>query len=94
MTTREWDPVLGLVVVEHMAFDGTAPVEPGADAPTMERRSAAEIERLRTTNNEREWNAACDDVKRARGGAYPHDWFAKVIAGSIGAEAQARWGRR
>ena len=81
------------MVVERMAFGGTGPVAPGGDAPTMERLSAGEIARLNATKSEREWNAVCDDVKRARGGAYPHDWFVQVIAGSVGREAQARWGR-
>lgn len=39
----------------------------------------SELARLKATKSEDEWNAACDAVKDARGGQYPHDWYQKVL---------------
>lgn len=38
----------------------------------------AELNSLKATKNEREWNAACDAIKKARNGSYPDDWWPKV----------------
>lgn len=35
------------------------------------------LEALRKTQSETEWNAVCDEVKKANGG-YPGFWFEKV----------------
>ena len=34
-----------------------------------------EITALESCKSETEWNAACDKIKSARGGAYPADWW-------------------
>lgn len=49
-----------------------------------------ELQLLETVNTEDEWNDACDKVKKARGGKYPPDWYARVIAGGV----IARFGQR
>jgi hypothetical protein len=38
-----------------------------------------EIATLEACKTEDEWNAACDAVKRARGGSYPDDWWSKMM---------------
>ena len=34
-----------------------------------------EIDRLKACKSAEQWDAACDAVKRARGGQYPPDWW-------------------
>lgn len=50
-----------------------------------------ELQELELTTNADEWNAACDKIKAARGGQYPPDWYAKVLASGLMAEAQDSW---
>jgi hypothetical protein len=50
-------------------------------------------ERFNTATTEDEWNAACDDIKAARGGQYPPDWYSVVIRGGILDRAQVRFTR-
>lgn len=50
-----------------------------------------EESKLVASKNEDEWNAICDEVKAARGGKYPPDWFARVMMSGLGARAQERW---
>lgn len=44
----------------------------------------AEMEKLEACKTEAEWDATCDEIKRARGGDYPPDWFAKVVLAGLG----------
>ena len=57
----------------------------------MEHITETEIERLRSTKSETEWNAVCDEIKRARGGKYPKDWWRRVIMGGVFDTARTRW---
>lgn len=52
----------------------------------------AELEKLKAAKTQGEWNAACDEIKKARGGQYPADWWAKVKLSGIMDEAVARFG--
>lgn len=38
----------------------------------------AEIAKLEACKSERDWTAACDEIKAARKGQYPADWWPKV----------------
>ena len=38
-----------------------------------------EMIKLRNAKSESEWNAVCDEIKTARNGTYPPDWFDKMI---------------
>ncbi len=38
-----------------------------------------EIKKLENVKSEEEWNDTCTEVKAARGGTYPVDWFRRVI---------------
>lgn len=51
-----------------------------------------ELDRLRSSKNEEEWNAACDAIKKAHGG-YPHDWWAKVMQSGLAAQVADNWGQ-
>lgn len=51
----------------------------------------AEMTRLKDTKTAQEWDAACDAVKNARGGAYPEDWFAKILMSGVMARVQSNW---
>lgn len=52
-----------------------------------------EIQRLKDTESEAEWNAACDSIKVARGGQYPPNWYATVVMPGLAAEIMATWER-
>lgn len=52
-----------------------------------------ELESLRSTKNETEWNQACDAIKKARNGAYPPDWWAEVMQSGLAAEVAHNWGQ-
>ncbi len=49
-----------------------------------------EIAALSASNTREEWNNACDDIKRVRGGAYPPDWWQAVMLSGLAAAAQQR----
>jgi hypothetical protein len=59
----------------------------------MDNITEAELTKLAATNTEEEWNDACDAVKKARGGAYPPDWFAKVMMSGLAAKVMKGWNR-
>jgi hypothetical protein len=44
----------------------------------MDKLTDAEFDLLTASKSESEWNAACDQVKAARHGAYPSDWWARM----------------
>lgn len=50
-----------------------------------------ELVRLSGSRSEEEWGQACDAVKHARGGEYPHDWFLKVIVTGLLTMVKAQW---
>lgn len=52
-----------------------------------------EIKRLEETKSEAEWNAACDDIKRARGGQYPPDWWPKVSQSGLVRRVATSWNK-
>jgi hypothetical protein len=43
----------------------------------------SELELLKATKSENEWNDACDKIKDARDGQYPPDWYVKVLASGL-----------
>lgn len=47
---------------------------------------------LKNTKNESEWNAVCDLIKREHGG-YPADWYEKVILSGLMAQVSMGWRR-
>ena len=51
----------------------------------------AELAKLKASKNETEWNATCDEVKAARGGQYPPDWYQKVLASGVAGTVQSKW---
>lgn len=50
-----------------------------------------ELEKLKSTKSETEWNAACDEIKRARGGQYPPDWWTEVVMSGLMSAARLLW---
>lgn len=57
----------------------------------MANMTAAEIEMMRGSKTEAEWNANCNTVKTAHGG-YPADWFTKIIMSGLMAATAAKFG--
>jgi len=49
-----------------------------------------ELEKLKSTKSENEWNVCCDQIKKAHNG-YPDDWYQKVVLSGLMAETQASW---
>lgn len=56
--------------------------------------TAAEIIALLEAPNGRAWDVVCDQVKAARGGKYPPDWWKRVMASGLGAKVEAGWGHK
>lgn len=52
-----------------------------------------ELDRLRSSKNENDWNAACDAIKKARNGRYPFDWWPKVMMSGLADEVANNWGQ-
>jgi hypothetical protein len=42
-----------------------------------------ELKQLEDAKTDAEWNQAVDQIKARRSGAYPPDWYAKVINGGL-----------
>lgn len=53
-----------------------------------------EEQRLKLTTSEEEWGEVCDAIKAARDGAYPQEWFLKIVASGFMATQQKRWKAR
>lgn len=51
----------------------------------------SDLNALKNSQNEEEWNAVCDRVKKEGGGNYPTDWFEKVLRSGVAGDAQERW---
>jgi hypothetical protein len=52
----------------------------------------AELDALRSTKNESEWNNVCNGIKQARNGSYPPDWWAMVMLSGLAKEVANAWG--
>jgi len=52
-----------------------------------------QIQQLLSTKSETEWNAVCDEIKRAHSGDYPSDWYTRVIIGGVINIAKANWNK-
>lgn len=50
-----------------------------------------EIKQLEAARSEKEWNDACDAVKRTRGGQYPGDWWSRVMVSGLAARVTSRF---
>lgn len=58
---------------------------------TISRLTTPEFEALQETKSEKEWNDLCDTIKDKRDGAYPEDWFERVILTGMISFAQQNW---
>jgi hypothetical protein len=50
------------------------------------------VELMKTSKNEKEWNANADQVRAACGGGYPNFWFRAIVMSGLMHEVSARWG--
>ena len=50
-----------------------------------------QLERLKNSKSEREWNAVREAIKTANGGEYPKDWLMRVLVSGIASMAQRNW---
>lgn len=53
--------------------------------------SEEEINRLEACQSDIEWNDTCDSIKERRDGAYPPDWWPKVMKSGLADRVTARW---
>lgn len=51
----------------------------------------AELELLKQTKSETEWNAQCDAIKSARDGQYPPDWYPLIVLSGLFARIRLNW---
>jgi len=63
-------------------------------AMAIEKITEQEIAMLEGCNSAEDWKRATMAVKEARGGAYPPDWYEKVIAEGLGRRVSQKWGAR
>ena len=49
----------------------------------------AELQQLEAATSEAAWNDTCDAVKKLRAGAYPADWFSKVVESGLSGKKSA-----
>jgi hypothetical protein len=61
----------------------TAPKSDTEMKQLMEHLTEAEYENLLQSRNNQDWANACDRVKNARNGAYPRDWFQRIILSGV-----------
>lgn len=52
----------------------------------------AEIRALQNCTTENQWNDVCNQIKEARQGEYPPDWWAKVKLSGLMAKTTSKWG--
>ncbi len=58
----------------------------------MDRMTDEQIQWFKDANSEKEWNEACDRLKKAHGG-YPSDWWTTIMGSGISRDAQMRFMR-
>ena len=51
-----------------------------------------ELKMLEECQLAKDWANACDDIKSARGGEYPDDWWDKVNKSGMMDRIMSRWG--
>lgn len=52
-----------------------------------------EIQKLKDTKNEIQWNAVCYEIKAARDGAYPPDWWPKMMMSGLIDQISKSWNK-
>ena len=50
------------------------------------------VQLMQSAISEADWNAKCDQVKKACGGKYPSFWYAAVVMSGLSRSVAARWG--
>ena len=51
-----------------------------------------EMDLLTACQSEEDWNSACEAIKIVRGGAYPPDWYSRVLGNGLMDNIVGRWG--
>jgi hypothetical protein len=51
-----------------------------------------EMVKMQLVGSDEEWDEFCAEVKKARGGDYPDDWYEVVLKSGLGKEIHLRWG--
>lgn len=51
-----------------------------------------ELDKLESCQSDEDWRVACDEIKAARDGLYPPDWWVKVKLSGMMKRIAARWG--
>jgi len=50
-----------------------------------------ELASLKATRSDNEWNRVCLEIKTARGGVYPSDWWPVVMASGLAESIAKGW---
>lgn len=50
-----------------------------------------EIQKLKNAKSAGEWNSVCREIKSKREGAYPEDWYQKVVQSGLMSEVSSSW---
>ena len=51
------------------------------------------VKLMESSTSEDEWNANCDQVKKANGGGYPAFWYETIVSSGVFAAALAVWSK-
>ena len=51
-----------------------------------------ELTLLRNCNNSKDWQAACNKIKKAHEPYYPDDWWKKVLQSGLATQLALKWG--
>lgn len=58
----------------------------------MSNMSEKEVDLMRNSGSEQEWEKNCDIVKANHGGQYPEDWYARIVLSRAMRDTTAKWG--
>lgn len=56
--------------------------------------TAEEMNLLTSCQSEEDWDMACTCIKEIRGGAYPPDWYSRVLSNGLMDNIVGRWGAK
>jgi hypothetical protein len=66
-----------------MSENNPAPKSDTEVKQLMENLTDNEYMRLLQSRSSKDWGDVCDEIKRARNGVYPRDWFQKIILSGV-----------
>lgn len=57
----------------------------------MEKLKGRELAKLKTAKTEKQWDRICAEIRKARNGRQPPDWWERVVASGVAREVASSW---